>query len=320
MSNIGTSRSSRSSTGTVEDIWAKLDKDPSLATPSGLDSSDTSGESTILFVGESGSGKSSLIQTFLKPTVTKEPKSTFALEYSFARKKGGSNSASSRNLAHIWELGGDIYELGLLEIPLSASNFQNATVFIVCDLSKPQNLLESVLKWISGVREVIKKRIDELKSTNRSAVTMMKDAAAEAYAENSDRVKVRPCEIPLYIVANKWDTLKSKNVSLADRRSIFQVLRFIAHYNGCNLMSTSLNDANLKEAFRSVMSITCFKTGTSKASNDTMVDKPVQVTPGQDSFENILIGNKLSTSDSDPKVCHIINISVLFFRYQFYSN
>lgn len=88
---------------------------------------DDENDTITLFVGDSGSGKSTLIQTFLKPSVTKEPKSTFALEYNFARKKGGSggkdsnSNSSGRNVAHIWELGGDIYEPKLLEIPVSTN-------------------------------------------------------------------------------------------------------------------------------------------------------------------------------------------------------
>jgi GTPase SAR1 family protein len=64
------------------------------------------GDTTTLFVGDSGSGKSTLIQSFLKPSNTKvspyiivfidntndtnfmkAPKSTFALDYNFARRK-----------------------------------------------------------------------------------------------------------------------------------------------------------------------------------------------------------------------------------------
>ena len=80
---------------------------------------------TLLVVGDARSGKSSLIQMFLKPNSSKEPKATFALEYNFARRKNA--SPGTKSLAHIWEMGGDIKESGLLGIPLSATNLPSAS-------------------------------------------------------------------------------------------------------------------------------------------------------------------------------------------------
>lgn len=137
---------SRTSRPAAEDIWSKLDREPiAVEEETGLDT-------TVMFVGDSGSGKSSLIQSFLKPTVNKGPKSTFALEYSFARKK--SSTGNAKCLAHIWELGGDIYEPGLLEVPLSQRCFASASIVVVVDLSKPHNVVSSTLKWVSVTREV----------------------------------------------------------------------------------------------------------------------------------------------------------------------
>ena len=49
--------------------------------------------------------------------------------------------------------GGDIFEPGLLEIPITVKSLQSAAVMIIVDLSKPQNLVESLLKWIKAIRE-----------------------------------------------------------------------------------------------------------------------------------------------------------------------
>ena len=94
---------------------------------------DINNDTTTLFVGDSGSGKSTLIQSFLKPNSSKAPKSTFALEYNFARRKG---SGSSKLIAHIWELGGDIFEPKLLEIPIALKNLSSLSLVVCADLSK----------------------------------------------------------------------------------------------------------------------------------------------------------------------------------------
>lgn len=74
---------------------------------------------------------------------------------------------------------------------------------------------------------------------NAPEAKSMHASAKKAYAENIDASKVKPSPIPLYILANKWDTFKTKSISLAERRVIFQALRFIAHFNGASLFCSS---------------------------------------------------------------------------------
>ena len=97
MSSNGSSKGS--------DLWSIIANERNVNAKDDVSKSTTS---IILFVGDAGSGKSTLIQSFLKPTVTKEPKPTFALEYAFARRKvttSGSTSTTGKTVAHIWELG-----------------------------------------------------------------------------------------------------------------------------------------------------------------------------------------------------------------------
>jgi len=266
------------------------DEMPHVAEPPVPVEVDDEVDTTTLFVGDSGSGKSSLIQSFLKPTVTKEPKSTFALEYNFARKKGGSGSGGSeRSVAHIWELGGDIYEPKLLEIPLTLKGLSNTSVVIVCDLSRPQNIMTSLLRWVGLVREVINKRVGELKATNSSAVAGFREKAMGPFREHpKDSARVRPCEVPLYIVANKFDSFRA--LGAAERRQALQCLRFVAHYHGATLIAASTADLTLKESFRSLCNTVCFGAPL-KSACETSVDKPVYVTVGRDDFEGVLLGS-----------------------------
>lgn len=119
-------------------------------------------------------------------------------------------------------LGGDISEPRLLEVPLTVGNLSTSAVVICCDLSKPNNCLASLLKWIKLVRNVVDLRLKELQSTNSTAANALKDAAtSRCKNHDKDSKKINPLEISLYIVANKYDVFKTQ--SSADRRGLMQV-------------------------------------------------------------------------------------------------
>jgi GTPase SAR1 family protein len=237
-------------------------------------------ESTMFMVGSSGCGKSTLIQNFLKPNSKKEPKPTFSLEYNFARKK----TANGKSLAHIWELGGDIYEPKLLSVPISAKTLQHLSVVICVDLSKPANALMSAKHWIEVVRTAVTASLTELRATNNDQVQVMRKATKALWGDHADASRIQPGPVPIVILATKYDTLKTQGVSITDRRLIFQALRFVAHYYGCSLFSVGGNDA-----FRTLLGNICFTGGGAlKAQLEVSPDKPIAVTAGKDSFNSIL--------------------------------
>jgi len=141
--------------------------------------------------------------------------------------------------------------------------------------------------------QVISMRIKEMALADNAAAQEMREAAMKPYAENIDAARVRPCEIPIFIVATKWDTLKSKSVTIAERKAIMQALRFVAHYNGASLYCTSSTESALKESFRSILGSICFRTSL-KSYKETSPDRPVYVTVGADNFEDILLGEDAS--------------------------
>lgn len=260
--------------------------------------------STVLVVGDKHAGKSSLIQSFMKPNSSKDPKPTFALDYNFVRRKnaGGSSGSSSSgsgpgaastgggsgggsNVAHLWELGGDIYEPKLLEIPLSVKALAVSSVIIVCDLSKPNNILSSLKRWISLVRDVILARLTAMQEAGNPKAAELKQGCTEAYGlTHPDIARVRPCEVPLYIVGNKYDTFKS--APSADRRTLLQVMRFISHYHGATLLLSSSFE---RDSFRSLMNSACFGLPL-KPSFEVGVDRANFVSVGRDDFVAILLG------------------------------
>ncbi len=259
--------------------------------------------STVLVVGDTGVGKSSLIQSFLKPNSSKQPKSTFALEYSFARRKNAGSDSDGKTLAHIWELGGDIYEPKLLEIALSVDNLSTASVIICVDLSKPQDCFASIKSWITTIRSHVTNKYTSLKNGNNHMQNMannMKEHALSSYGniENPhvDASRVRPSEVPLTIICCKYDQFRNKH-SVSDRRSLLQTLRFAAHYHGANLLVTSTSDGSGKEAFRAIMNSLCFGVNM-KPICEISVDRPCVVTSGKDSYQTILTGKGTSKGTS----------------------
>jgi GTPase SAR1 family protein len=279
--------------GSADDLWTKLEAAPVAS--SGENAGDGAGtDTTTVFVGESGCGKSSLIQTFLKPTANKDPKPTFALEYNFARKKVTGQASSGKSVAHIWELGGDIYEPRLLDVAITTRNLSSTTVVICIDLSKPKNAFASLKKWIALIRgEVVKNRLAELKAKSPDEAKQMRDRAMTQYEENlNDRSKIKPCEVPLVVVGTKYDLFKA-NFGLSERRAVWQVIRCVAHTHGATVLTTSM-EAGARDSLRNSVSAICFRT-VQKNMLDVAPDKPVSVSPGKDDYAQIILS---SLSDS----------------------
>jgi dynein light intermediate chain 2 len=295
----------------LTDIWVKAEEltiqnqNHSLpAEPEDKSIINVNSESTVLFLGESSSGKSSLIQMFLKPNVTKEPKSTVALEYNYARKKVLLNNFTTSCLANIWELGGDISEMKLLEIPINKSTLFSTTIFICVDLSKPNNILSSLQKWIRASRELVRKIISDNKTMlnplSPSPATshnklLYHNATIASYQDNrKDASRVRPSEIPIYLILNKYDIFKT--FSTFEKRSILQSIRMMAHYHGLYILTTSINDSIvIKDLFKQIMTQACFPPAFSSSTKinpgnniEYNSDKPIYIIPGKDDFENIL--------------------------------
>lgn len=69
----------------------------------------------------------------------KEPKSTFALDYNFARKKATSSSSSGgKSVAHIWELGDFKFDFIIVGLKFPR----------ICSIiSNTLNMFDAILIW-----------------------------------------------------------------------------------------------------------------------------------------------------------------------------
>ena len=257
------------------DLWniaTDKNSDGNTATGSKLDT-----QSTLFFVGSSGCGKSTLIQNFLKPNSKKEQKPTFSLEYNFVRRK----TQGGKALVHMWELGGDVYEEDLLKVPISSKNIKELTVIVCADLSNPQNILVNTKHWL----ELIRRTIDHVIASSRNVILPNNSNINNYEDENStEKSRINPIKIPVIIMATKWDTLKSRTMSTADRRLLFQVLRYLAHYYGASLFCSGLG----VDSIRAFLTTLCFQGPIGlNFNNATSLDRPINVLAGTDSFEKI---------------------------------
>ena len=108
-------------------------------------------------------------------------------------------------------------------MPITVKNLQTSSVVICCDLSKPQNCLASLLKWLKYIRKIVDLRLRDLQSTDAGAAKALREAATVLCKDHeSDANRIKPYEVSLYIVANKYDAFNSQ--SSADRRCLMQVI------------------------------------------------------------------------------------------------
>jgi len=248
-------------------------------------------DSTVFFVGSSKVGKSTIIQNFLKPSNKKEPKATFSLEYNYARKK----LTNGKALAHIWEMGGDISEPKLMNVPVTPATIEALTAVVCVDLSKPHNVLSHSRHWIRQLRSSIEASFAQLRAERNDKLQDMVRASKAPFAEHVDNGRVKPSPVPLIVMATKYDTLRAGSVSTAERRLIFQALRFVAHYYGGTLLCSGGDSASL----RGVLATVCFQGAKAlKPMRETSPDKMVCVTVGQDSYDAIL-GTGGAGADAD---------------------
>eukprot|EP01032_Pedospumella_encystans_P012069 gene12069-13987_t len=169
-------------------------------------------------------------------------------------------------------------------------------VIICCDLSKPHNILNSVLRGIGAVKETASKRAAALQATNVNRLNELRDKLSAPYKEHPDANRVRPLDVPVCIVANKHDTFKS--LSSSDRRAVIQVLRFVAHFFGAHLIATSSADATHRDAFRTLISSLAFGMSV-KAACEVNPDKVVYVTRGSDSYQKIFLEHGAAGTEGD---------------------
>jgi dynein light intermediate chain 2 len=136
------------------------------------------------------------------------------------------------------------------------------------------------------VKETATKRVAELQATNVNQLNEIRERLTAPYKGHPDEARVRPLDVTVCIVANKHDMFKS--LPSADRRNVIQVLRFVAHFFGAHLITTSTSEAAQREAYRGLITSLAFGAAV-KPTLETNPDKLVYITRGMDSFQKIFL-------------------------------
>ncbi|GMH74543.1 hypothetical protein TrST_g8769 [Triparma strigata] len=297
----------------------KSDKTADEASGEGEETNDNVGKNTentdayCLFVGDKGGGKSCLVGLFMGKEEDVKP--TVALDYQFARRPRAGSTNNSKDISHVWELGGNLSVPELISIPLRRG-LDKSVVVVVVDTGRPENVVRSLKKWLDLVRDRIDVEMREFEAKEPArAKAMFEEAERRFGVDHPDFSSVNISPVPIVIVANKYDKLKEEDS--AGRRCLMQALRFVAHGIGATLVFASTRDKQSRDLFRSVARQSLFdqgpvasaavEGGSEQQQQDAKWKKaanfgdsaPLAVKPGCDTFEAILAAMPKGTVKSD---------------------
>ncbi|KAK7507064.1 hypothetical protein BaRGS_00001915 [Batillaria attramentaria] len=238
-------------------------------------------DAAVFLLGSKNSGKTSIILRFLDRD--EAPKPTVALEYTFGRRAKGHNTA--KDVGHIWELGGGTWLSKLMDIPINPETIMHTTLFLVLDLSAPNELWFTLETLIQQARSRIETVIAETKSTDPDIKQKLQKAAWERVGdENPDKNMMEPFLVPLVIVGSKYDLFQ--DFDSEKRKVICKTLRFVAHIYGATLQFFSHKQEQLVSRMRALISHHLFGTTASKTMQ-TDHSKPLLIPAGLDSIQQI---------------------------------
>lgn len=245
---------------------------------------------SAIVVGTASCGKSTLLKGLLNKD--EEPKATLALEYSFVRK----TTDGRKDVAHLWEVGGGTAMQNMLDVPLTESSVKTATVVIVADLSKPEELFVGVSYWLDRLRLRLQDidKVFKSKETTAKVMDQLKDRSAKRFGDKHPdninkegacgRGMIKHTGVNVIIVATKWDLFAKKDPEL--KKVMGRCLRFLAHMNGASLLYCGQGEKLLVDKFRAILSHYLFKAPLVKT-KETNHLKPLVVPAGSDTLEVI---------------------------------
>ncbi|XP_046676897.1 cytoplasmic dynein 2 light intermediate chain 1 isoform X2 [Homalodisca vitripennis] len=226
-------------------------------------------QKTILFVGSRSVGKTTLINRFLDRN---DPaKKTLTLDYTFARKT--SSHSLTKDICHIWELGGGALFTSVLVNGNSFTSYGPLSVVLMLDLSELGqlwNCMESLLDSIKRSLSLANQQIDEL--------------AQRICDDHPDRPFMDPFPTPLVIIGGKYDIFQEYEPE--KRKIVCRCLRYISHVLCATLLFYSSKDAALVKRVKDVLNHHAFDAPLLKTTCQDY-NKAVCVPCGSDLFESI---------------------------------
>lgn len=157
-------------------------------------------------MGDKKTGKTSLINKLFEiQTAGDVIKETVALEY-----RNGSRKLDDQKIkVNCYELGGGRILSNILQAPLTGKNIPEIASLCICiDLSKPGNIVDSLLFWIAAAKEYGRNGVKDLQSKNLEAYNMYRKEASD-YWNNvpaaSEKNNIDISFIPITVICTKYD-------------------------------------------------------------------------------------------------------------------
>ncbi|XP_077997776.1 cytoplasmic dynein 2 light intermediate chain 1-like isoform X2 [Glandiceps talaboti] len=241
----------------------------------------TGEESTVFIVGNKDAGKTSIILRFLDKDEIAKP--TTALEYTFGRRAKGHNIA--KDVGHIWELGGGTFLSKLVDVPINVETIEKLSIILILDLSKPQELWNTMDTLLNATRERIEKVKLEASSRDSGLQQRLRRRMLKQFGEeHPDRDMIEPFPVPLVIIGSKYDMFQ--DFESEKRKVICKTLRFVAHSHSASLLFCSMKTESLVTKARQLISHLVFNTAIGKTFS-VDANKPIIVPAGNDSLQQI---------------------------------
>jgi GTPase SAR1 family protein len=168
-------------------------------------------EANILFVGDKGSGKSTLIQHLMRKNkggIAEVPNPTSSLDYKYTRTTVG--ISAEKQLTHVWELGGGRHLLKLIEIAVTSQSVEHSLIVVTVDLSKPNDVVNSLVYWLKKVRSHVSACVAKLNSRDVTAKVRIAKRATSLLGDHKDRDGIALSMIPMLVVGTKFDIFKQQ--------------------------------------------------------------------------------------------------------------
>lgn len=268
--------------GDSKDIWQQL-LELKAKEENESEAKNSTREASIVFIGPRHAGKSTLIHSYMFKDKEDTPKPTTSLDYKYTRSSVG--MSMEKDLSHFWELGGGRSLVTLMDICLTPDTLAHTFIIITLDLSRPSMVVEDLVYWLEVVRKRIKSSLGSMYQSHPLVPKELAESAKDIFgAEHPDLAQVDLVELPVLIVANKFD--KFKDNEPAKLGVMAKTLRAIAHSNGCSLLYTSKRHKSLIQTFRSRISRHVLNRPPSKTVQFDHT-KPLSVPGGADSFKDI---------------------------------
>lgn len=279
-------------TSRFKDIWCIAQEEKTRReSDKGSQQKISGNESHVFFMGSRAAGKTTLILRFLEREEV--PKPTTGLEYTYGRKSRGADLA--KDISHIWELGGGTFLSKLIEIPITPDTMNHLSIVIVIDLSKPEQLWDTIEILLKQVRQRLNEVLRSLQSSHPELIKTLKLQAKQCHGDDHpDRELLNPLLVPVVIIGSKYDVFQ--NFDPEKKKIISKTLRFLAHTNGASLIYYSNKSDSLISRVQQMITHFAFK---GPISHTVSMDhnKPIIVPVGSDALGQIGVPTLSSGGD-----------------------